>query len=230
MKKQMRKSNKKISPIVKILKYLSLIILLVVVSTGIYLLNYYNLIPKRSYRAKDFGIETLRSDFDQDNDEIDDYTDIMLGAREYVKTKPEYDGSYHKGGYPPEGIGVCTDVIWKGFEAAGYSLKNLVDQDIAKYVSDYPRVNGKPDPNIDFRRVQNLHVFLEKHATSLTKEVFDPSAWQPGDIVVYDEHIAIVSDKRNKHGLPYIIHHGGQPMYEEDALTRSEILGHYRWK
>jgi len=27
----------------------------------------------------------------------------------------------------------------------------------------------------------------------------------------------------------YIIHHGGQPVYEEDSLHRYEIIGHYRW-
>ena len=54
--------------------------------------------------------------------------------------------------------------------------------------------------------------------------------WQGGDIVIFPNHIAIVSDRRNKEGIPYIIHHGGQPVYEEDALKRykGNILGHYR--
>jgi hypothetical protein len=54
--------------------------------------------------------------------------------------------------------------------------------------------------------------------------------WQGGDIVIFPNHIAVVSDRRNKEGIPYIIHHGGQPVYEEDALKRykGSILGHYR--
>ena len=216
--------------LIKVIKVLTILTLLVLLGVGVYLLDYYNLLPQRQYTAKDFGIALLQSKTDEDQDGIDDYTDIMLGARAYVQTKPKYDDAYHATGYPPEGIGVCTDVIWKAFEHAGYSLKSLVDKDIAMNVDLYPRTNGHPDPNIDFRRVQNLHVFFERHATILTTDTTDLEAWQPGDIVIFREHIAIVSDKRNRHGLPYIIHHGGQPVYEEDALTRQPIIAHYRWK
>lgn len=41
----------------------------------------------------------------------------------------------------------------------------------------------------------------------------------PGDIVIFGTtHIGIVSDKRNKDGVPYLIHNAGQPLREEDAL------------
>ena len=55
----------------------------------------------------------------------------------------------------------------------------------------------------------------------------------PGDIVVFSpSHIGIISDKRNKDGIPYLIHHGGQPNKEEDCIIKRdmEITGHYRWK
>lgn len=207
-----------------------LVALMVLFTIGVGFLSYLNLLPKTAYSAEHFGITTLVSKIDCDKDGIDDYADIMLGARAYVQTKPRYKSTYYANGYPPDGEGVCTDVIWKAFQNAGYSLKDLVDADIAANIAAYPRVEGKPDPGIDFRRVKNLQVFFERNATSLPIETTNIAAWQPGDIVVYaSSHIAIVSDLRNKDGLPYIIHHGGQPVLEEDALTRDKICGHYRW-
>lgn len=205
-----------------------LLLLAALFCAGLWVGNYWNFLPKRSCTAADFGIETAVSPNDADGDGIDDYRDIMLGARAFVETKPKYDGTYYAGGYPPEGIGVCTDVIWQGFLAAGYSLKDLVDVDIAANLDSYPEIET-PDSNIDFRRVKNLRVFLERNAQSRTLDPSEIGEWQPGDIVVYPKHIAIVSDRRNKKGEPYIIHHGGQPILEEDALTRMEIVGHYRW-
>jgi uncharacterized protein YijF (DUF1287 family) len=46
-------------------------------------------------------------------------------------------------------------------------------------------------------------------------------------------HIGIISDKRNREGVPYLIHNGGPHAMEVDALIeRSEIspiLKHYRF-
>ena len=202
----------------------------VLATIGVCYLSYYNLIPQKTYTAEDFGIETVISQNDQNGNGIDDYTDIMLGARADAKNKPRYKSAYYAGGYPPANEGVCTDLVWRAFLNAGYSLKDMVNADIAANIEAYPRVNGKPDPNIDFRRVPNLKVFFDRNATSLTLDPYEIEAWQPGDIVTYGtSHIAIVSDKRNRDGMAYIIHNGGQPVREEDALTRQEISGHYRF-
>lgn len=209
-------------------KAIILFIVVLLLAVGIFELNYWNLIPQKTYTAKDFGIETIQSDRDENNNGVDDYTDILLGARAYVATDPKYKSDYYIGGYPPTGEGVCTDVIWAALENAGYDLKDMVDADIAAHPDAYPAID-EPDPNIDFRRVKNLAVFFERNALSLTTDVKDIAAWQPGDIVVYTKHIAIISDLRDKDGVPYIIHHAGQPVFEEDALTRYEIVGHYRW-
>ncbi len=193
------------------------------------LLDFYHLLPERTYRAEDFGIETIRSPYDHDGDGVDDWTDLMLGARAYVETKPVYKSAYYIGGYPPEGEGVCTDVIWKAFEAAGYDLKAMVDQDIREHGALYFGGGGEPDPHIDFRRVKNLKLFLERYALSLATDPDQIKEWQPGDIVVYGiSHIAVVSDKRDRNGYPYIIHHGGRPNREEAALMLHAISGHYR--
>lgn len=201
---------------------------LILLAVGIYFLFYYNLIQQQSYTAEDFGIETIKSSVDHNDNGIDDYTDILLGAR--INLDAKYKSAYYEGGYPPDNEGVCTDVAWRAFKNAGYSLKDMVDEDIANNVGAYPRVNGSPDPNIDFRRVANLEVFFKRHATSLTIDPDDIEAWQPGDIVIYDcSHIAIVSDKRDSKGRAYIIHNEGQPVRDEDALTRHTISGHYRF-
>ena len=171
-------------------------------------------------------------DFNQNG--VDDSTDILLGARKDAENRPRYDGSYCDGGYPPDDAGVCTDVIWRAFKNAGYDLKAMIDKDIAAHTALYPRVEGRPDRNIDFRRVPNLRVFFGRCAQSLTTDTTQPEQWQPGDIVTYDFqngllHCAIVSDKRGAGGLPYILHNAGQYNREEDALAAWEITGHYRF-
>lgn len=190
---------------------------------------------KKVYSAKDFGIETLISRTDYDNDGIDDYTDILQGAKIEAENKPTYKSTYYSGGYPPDNEGVCTDVIWRSLKNAGYLLKDMVDEDIKNNVQKYPRVAGKPDPNIDFRRVPNLKVYFESNQIVLTNDLTKIAEWQPGDIVVFgSSHIGIISDKRNKKGIPYLLHNGGQPLREEDILELynqyEPITGHYRMK
>lgn len=212
------------------------LILLLLLLSGVavslaFLIHY--LKSARIYSAENFGLQVLVSSVDANKNGMDDYADITAGARAYVATEPVYDGSYHAGGYPPEGIGVCTDVVWQAFKAAGYDLKAMIDADIAANTALYPRVAGKPDPNIDFRRVPNLKVFFERYGQSLTTDTGKIGEWQPGDIVIYEEnytHVAIVSDKRNGYGVPWIIHHGGEGYeYEENRLKLKHISGHYRF-
>ncbi len=216
---------------VKLSIIILIIIILLITWFIISILNYFNLIPKKSYTASDFGIETIKSNIDYDNDGIDDYTDIMLGARKDAQNMPKYKSAYYAGGYPPDNEGVCTDLVWRALKNAGYSLKDLVDEDIKNNLSSYEKIE-KPDPNIDFRRVYNLKVFFDRNTNKLTNNVYEIAQWQPGDIVIFEEsHIGIISDKRNKKGIPYLIHNTAQPVREEDVLERYKdiITGHYRW-
>ncbi len=209
-----------------ILPILITVMLIVVLLT----LNYFNLLPKKTYSAEDFHIDTILSSMDYNGNGTDDYTDILLGARADAKNHPTYDGAYYHGGYPPDDIGVCTDVVWRAFKNAGYSLRDMVNKDISARPKAYPMIE-KPDNNIDFRRVSNLHIFFEKYAISLTLDTDEIAEWQPGDIVIFgnDKHIGIISDKRNKDGQPYVIHNGGQPNREEDYIDRATVTGHYRF-
>lgn len=211
--------------------FIIIFIVIIIVITGLLMFQKY----KKVYSAEDFNIETIISKTDYDNDGIDDYTDILQGAKIEAKNKPKYKSAYYAGGYPPEGEGVCTDVIWRALKNAGYLLKDMVDEDIKNNVSEYPRVNGKPDPNIDFRRVSNLKVYFDRNQISLTTDLSQIAEWQPGDIVTFGTtHIGIISDKRNSKGIPYLIHNTGQPFREEDVLElygkNEQISGHYRMK
>lgn len=159
---------------------------------------------------------------------------IMMAARVYISNGDlRYDDSYFAGGYPPDDIGVCTDVVWKGLEGIGVNLKDLIDQDISENFQAYEDIVSIPDPNIDFRLVPQLERFLERNAVVLSTDVDDYFAWQAGDIVTFESsHVAIVSSLRNIWGRPYIIQHGKDPAAEEDRIFASdgmEISGHFRW-
>lgn len=190
-----------------------------------------DLFPKEWYEANDFGIKTVYSKVDYNDNNIDDYSDFVLGARKDALNRPTYISKYYEGGYPPDDEGVCTDVIWRAFKNAGYSLKDMVDNDIKLHIEDYKDIKTI-DENIDFRRVRNLRVFFSKYAISLTLDYEEYEEWQPGDIVIFenDKHIGIVSDRRNKKGITYIIHNGAQLNREEDYLENGkELTGHYRF-
>ena len=60
----------------------------------------------------------------------------------------------------------------------------MVDEDIENNIEKYPRVQGRQDKNIDFRRVPNLKVYFERNQEVLTTDLNKMEEWQPGDIVV----------------------------------------------
>lgn len=211
-----------------ITSFIIICIIIVFTIVVMFLMNYFNLIPKKYYKASDFNIKTIYSSVDYDKDGIDDYSDFVLGARKDAENKPTYVSKYYDNAYPPDDEGVCTDVIWRSFKNAGYSLRDMVDNDIKENPSDY-NIEYR-DANIDFRRVMNLATYFSHVAESLTLDYKDLDSWQPGDIVVFEnKHIGIISDKRNKEGIPYVIHNYGQPNREEDFLTKSKITHHFRF-
>ena len=174
-------------------------------------------------------ITPYHSSVDKDGDGTDDQTDILKNALVYVKKRPVYKSRYYQTGYPDDRYGVCTDVVGYALKKSGYDLRELVDEDIRKNSKDYDI--DEPDKNIDFRRVKNLKIYFEHTATSLTTDVNDIEQWQGGDIVVFKNHIGVISDRRNVEGVPYVIHHNDpyQKNYEEDILQeRTDIVGHFR--
>ena len=208
---------------------ISSIILIITILLTIYILYMFNYIPHKKYSNADFGIETYISLIDKDEDGIDDQTDILNNVRNYIKTKPKYKSKYYATGYPNDEFGVCTDVVAFGLKDAGYDLMTLVNEDVK---NNRDRYNIEiVDKNIDFRRVNNLKIYFENNAIALTTDISKIKEWQGGDIVIFTKHIGIISDKRNKNGVPFVIHHANpyQKYYEEDILEwRNDIVGHYR--
>ena len=212
----------------KKLVILSVIVIICLLILG-YLLYYFNFIPHRKYTNDDFNIKTYVSRIDKDNDGIDDQTDILINTRKYIATKPKYKSKYYGTGYPDDNYGVCTDVVAFALKDAGYDLRELVNNHVKENRDLYDI--DVIDKNIDFRRVLNLKTYFDYNAISLTTDVLRIEEWQGGDIVVFKRHIGIVSDKRNRKGINFVIHHANpyQRYYEEDILeNRDDIIGHYR--
>ena len=198
---------------------------------------------------KDFDIPDYKSPYDANGDGIDDQTQFVIGAKEFLAKNPQYKSSaYYKGGYPfpdADGVlyGVCTDVIAFAFQAAGYDLMALINADMEAHPETYIRVTENYDPNINFRRVRNQYCFFLNHAQSLTTDPYDYKEWQPGDIVVTGNpasqaHICMVSTRRAEDGVPYVLQLAstGQSLFEEDYLTTCQyssvskpIYAHFRY-
>ena len=213
-------------------KRIFIIVIFIIISVILVaLLYFFNTIPHKQYSNSDFNIETYISSVDKDNDGIDDQTDILNNVRTYIAKNPKYKSKYYETGYPDDEYGVCTDVVANGLKDAGYDLKELVNEDI---INNKEKYNIEViDKNIDFRRVRNLDVYLKNNSISLTKDLSQIEEWQGGDIIVFKDHIGIISDKRNKKGIPFLIHHANliQVNYEEDVLElygQDYIIGHYR--
>ncbi len=205
------------------------IILILICLIIIVLCFYLHIFPHKIYNNAYFHIPDYKSNIDKDKDGSDDQTDILENVKKYIETKPKYKSKYYETGYPNDEYGVCTDVVAQGLLHAGYDLMELVNEDIIKNKEEYHIETI--DKKIDFRRVVNLNIYFKRNTISLTTDINKIEEWQGGDIVVFTSHIGIISDKRNKKGIPYIIHHAHpfQMHYEEDILENyGEIIGHYR--
>ena len=166
--------------------------------------------------------------------------DLINAAKERLKHKVIYDGSYQKIAYPMGDVsdnkGVCTDVVIRAYRQIGIDLQELVHVDMKARFSEFPSIWGlrKPDSNIDHRRVPNLEVFFAEKGESLavTKNKAD---YKSGDIVTWRlnhnnlPHIGVVSDVKSASGTPLIIHNIGMGPQMNDMLFAHKIVGHYRY-
>ena len=166
-------------------------------------------------------------------------TKLARDAKKQIGVTTSYDDTYRKIDFPrgdvPQNTGVCSDVVVRAYRLQNIDLQQLVNRDMTRHWSAYPKLWGleKPDPNIDHRRVPNLEVFFGRHGKSLSKS--DKDSFQAGDIVTWrlpnsnQPHIGIVSNKRSVEGIPLIIHNIGQGTQQEDILFKYPIKGHYRY-
>ena len=171
---------------------------------------------------------------------------VLAGAKKQLKTKTLYTGNYCAIPYPngdiPAGEGVCTDVLIRAYRNADIDLQKLIHEDITANFKEYPMKlwnSKKADSNIDHRRVQNLVVFFKKFGKSLSVKTDKENLkdWKAGDLVIYNLlgnpwHCAIISDKINKEGIPYIIDNFPSPGYTSEThllSDYSDISGHFRY-
>lgn len=164
---------------------------------------------------------------------------MTAAARNQIGVTLTYDPAYTKlafpGGDVPRDRGVCTDVVIRALrDGWGIDLQLAVNRDMKADFAAYPALwgLGRPDRNIDHRRVPNLQTLLTRvgAAVPLTQE---PTPWLPGDIVTWSlpgnlAHIGIVSDKITAEGIPLVLHNIGAGAREEDILFAYPITGHYR--
>ncbi|MGC6246998.1 DUF1287 domain-containing protein [Bisgaard Taxon 45] len=163
---------------------------------------------------------------------------LVQDARKQIDVTVGYDPTYRKIAFPmgdvPLHTGVCTDVVIRAYRHQHIDLQKLVNQDMKKAWSSYPKHWGlkTTDTNIDHRRVPNLETFFQRHAKSLS--LTDISSFNAGDIVTWRlprnlPHIGIISDKKSAEGIPLVIHNIGAGTQEEDILFKYKMIGHYRY-
>lgn len=245
------------------IKHLLLVILVLIIGLGVVLsirqlpfnqeyeppTALVNILPRyRVIDMDDIGIDT-----DADGDGINDQKDIMLGAKKQLEVEAKNilllpdEPNYYQGGDPPRDLALATDIVARAFREAGYDLRELVNEDINQNFDRYPlRANWNQnysDPDIDYRRIQNLEIFFRRNGEPLTA-IFNPAEednlqqWLPGDVVFFDmdrdgytDNVGIISDSTTRSGTPKVIYNYIEPGYtvEKDILGKEKITGHYRY-
>ena len=156
---------------------------------------------KEYYKASDFNIKTIYSKIDYNKNGIDDYSDFLLGAKKRINKESSYE-----------------ELLDRVFQYAGYNLDKMVDN----YITSN-------DDLIEVSRINLYKAFIKENATSITINFKKKEEFQPGDFVFLDDGIAILSDKRDKWGLNYMIMIENGKVVEKDNLQESNISGHYRF-
>ncbi|QCB53474.1 DUF1287 domain-containing protein [Sphingopyxis sp. PAMC25046] len=166
---------------------------------------------------------------------------LVRAARRQVGVTLTYDPAYSVLRFPNGDVdrakGVCTDVVIRAFrDALGVDLQALVNTDMRANFGAYPKNwgLGRPDRNIDHRRVPNLATFWRRQGAAVPV-TDDPADWRPGDIFTQMvggrmPHTGIVSDRKDTTGVPLVLHNIGGGTREEDALFDHPLTGHFRWK
>lgn len=183
------------------------------------------LAPPASAQADDFGARLARAAIDRT-------------AHDVV-----YDPSYviipYPGGDIPAGRGVCADVVIRAYRALGIDLQQRVHEDMKASFSAYPAFwgLGRPDANIDHRRVPNLETYFRRRGAALATSS-RPEDYEPGDIVAWNlrgeagflPHIGIVTAQKGASGWPLVVHNIGAGPKLEDVLFAWPMTGHFRYR
>ena len=78
------------------------VIAVIIVVCCVYCFRYYfvgtSSAPVDAKENADFGIADICSSVDRDGDGVDDQTDILQGARDYIASQPVYKNKYYSPG------------------------------------------------------------------------------------------------------------------------------------
>ena len=124
-----------------------------------------------------------------------------------------------------------VDASTKEFLESLHILEMLKDDDYsdfglgARKNSDKAILSAFSEAGYDLSSVDDLIPFFLKYARILTTDINRIEEWQPGDIVFFDDKSGIISDKRNKNGVAFVICDEG----EKDLLSDAKILFHFRF-
>ena len=157
---------------------------------------------KEYYKASDFNIKTVYSKVDYNKNGIDDYSDFLLGAKKIKGKNSSYE-----------------ELMIKVFQYAGYNLDKMVDN----YFKDSKDLENKMD------RISLYKSFINDNATKISINFKKKEEFQPGDFIFLSEGIGLLSDKRDKNGLNYIIVIENGKVVEKEGLKELDVSGHYRF-
>jgi len=163
---------------------------------------------------------------------------LVAAAKGQIGITLSYSDAYVSIKYPNGDFspltGCCTDVLIRAYRKFDIDFQRLVHEDITKHFDWYARhlTKGKPDKNIDHRRVATLQEFLSRNATSLPVTQ-NPADFAKGDIVVWRLpngrlHIGLVSDLKTQN-RPMVIHNIGYGVRSDDVLFFWSLIGHFRY-
>ncbi len=204
------------------------------------------------YRFIDLDKIDVKTDYNKNGN--NDAKDIVLGAKKQLELKSKnifIEGSnepnYYKDGDPPPEWALNTDIVARAFKKAGYDLRVLVNEDIKENFDQYPLLKlwnqRAADIDIDYRRIQNMEIFFQRNANSLSTDLKSSDLknlekWFPGDVVFFDmdkdgytDNVGIISDNTTRDGVPKVIYNYIEPGFtiEENILESKIITGHYRY-
>jgi uncharacterized protein YijF (DUF1287 family) len=174
---------------------------------------------------------------------------LARAAKAQLGVTTRYDANYRRIAYPggdaPRAVGVCADVVVRAArDAWGADLQRLVHEDMAAAFADYPSHRvwglGRPDANIDHRRVLNLEAYWRRCGARTWPSVRHAAGFvfegplEAGDLLTWRlngrlPHVGVVESG----GLaPSVIHNigAGVERWPLAFFTPHVAIAHYRWR
>lgn len=165
---------------------------------------------------------------------------LSAAAEERATHRVVYDAAYVQIPYPNGDVapdrGVCSDEIVRAYRLLGIDLQRLVHEDMRRAFGAYPNNwgLGRPDTNIDHRRVPNLATFFKRQGAALPVSSRGQD-YKPGDVVAFAlpdgrPHIGLITERLSDDGArPLVLHNIGRGPQIEDMLFTLTITGRFHY-